>query len=221
MINHSDLIITHSHAGIDFINEINPIYIKKTKFFFHPINPILPSFCPSDLIYDFLIWGDINPYKGVTEFLKFLEETERSHLFKILIVGHCLDKHYKVELNKYLSENIIHYDEFYEIEKIASFADQSRFTLFTYKPESVLSSGSLIESIRMGSAIIGPNTGTFKDLSSFNFIKIYDTYNEIPEISNSFNYSKNAIRTDVIKFYHENSWEIFGGKLYKEVSSIL
>jgi beta-1,4-mannosyltransferase len=221
MINHSDLIITHSHAGIDFINEINPIYTKKTKYFLHPIKPILPTVCPTDCIYDFLIWGDINPYKGVTEFLKFLKETERSHFFKILIVGHCLDKHYKVELNKYLSDNIVHHDEFYEIEKIASLANQSRFTLFTYKPESVLSSGSLIESIRMGSAIIGPNTGMFKDLSSFSFMKTYNNYDGIFEIFNSFNYNKNSLHTEVLKFCNENSWELFGERLFKEVNEIL
>ena|ERR1035437_159621 len=220
MLKHSDLIITHSQSGMDLIKEKNPIYVKKIKYFIHPINPILPTLSKTECIYDFLIWGDIYPYKGVAEFLKFLKETGNIQLYKILIVGRCLDFHYKNELNKYLLFNIIHLDEFYEIDEIANFANQSRFTLFTYKPESFLSSGSLMESIRMGSAIIGPNTGSFKDLSSFNFIKIYNTYDEILDIYN-FNYSKNSILTEVVNFCHENSWDFFGEKLFKELSEVL
>ena len=221
MLKHSDLIFTHSQSGIDLILEKNPSYAKKMKYLVHPVNPIFPLLAHADYIYDFLIWGDIHPYKGVTEFLKFLKETENIHLFKILIVGRCLDYHYKNELNKYLSSNIIHYDEFYEIEKIACFANKSKFTLFTYKPESFLSSGSLMESIRMGSAIIGPNIGAFKDLSSYNFMRTYNTYNEILEIYNDFNYCKKSILTDAVNFCHENSWDLFGKKLLKELSKVL
>jgi beta-1,4-mannosyltransferase len=221
MLKHSDLIFTHSQSGIDIIKEKNPSYAKKIKYLVHPIKPILPLLSHTDYIYDFLIWGDIHPYKGVVEFLRFLKETENIHLFKILIVGRCLNNHYKNELNKYLSLNIIHYDKFYEIEEIASFANQSRFTLFTFKPESFLSSGSLMESIRMGSAIIGPNIGAFKDLNSYSFIKTYNTYDEILEIYNNFDYSKSSIYTEAVKFCNENSWDLFGEKLLKELSKVL
>ena len=187
----------------------------------HPINPILPISSETNFIYDFLIWGDIYAYKGITEFLKFLKESGNLQLYKILIVGRCYDINYKNEVNKYLSLNIIHYDEFYNIEKITNFANQSRFTLFTYRPESFLSSGLLIESIRMGSAIIGPNIGSFKDLSSFKFIKTYNTYEEIIEIYNNFNYNKNSILTEAMNFCQENSWDLFSEKLFKELSKVL
>lgn len=221
MLKHSDLIITHSQAGIDLIKEKKPAYAKKIKYLIHPIKSILPSLSHTDCIYDFLIWGDIYPYKGVAEFLKFLNESGNIQLFKILIVGRSLDIHYKNEVNKYLSNNIIHYEEFYEIEEIANFANQAKFTLFTYRPESVLSSGSLMESIRMGSAIIGPDNGSFKDLSSYNFIRTYNTYDEILEIYNNFNYSKNSILVEAEKFCHEYSWDHFGEILFKELSEVL
>jgi hypothetical protein len=221
MLKHSDLILTHSQSGINFIEEKNPHYAGKVKYIIHPINPILPISSKTKCIYDFLIWGDIYAYKGITEFLKFLIESGNLQFFKILIVGRCFDINYKNELNKYLSLNIIHYDEFYEIKEIAGFANQSRFTLFTYKPKSFLSSGSLMESIRMGSAIIGPNIGSFKDLSSFKFIKTYNTYEEIMEICNNFNYSKNSILAEAVNFCNENSWDLFGEKLFKELSKLL
>ena len=221
MLKHSDLILTHSKSGINFVKERNPLYSKKVKYFMHPINPIFPTLSHSDCIYDFLIWGTIQPYKGIVDFLKYLKDTGKIHFFKILIIGRCLDYQYKKEVDKYLAINIIHLDEYYEIREIANFANQAKFTLFTYKPESLLSSGSLMDSIGMGSAIIGPNIGAFKDLSSYHFINTYSTYDKIIDIYNTYNSNKDSRLKEIDNFCHENSWELFSEKLCKEINKII
>ena len=167
LIKNSDLILTHSKSGIDFIKENHSLYSSKIKFITHPIQEILPESQIEEKIFDFLIWGAISPYKGILEFLKYINESHAFSKFKILIIGRCFDKEYKTEMNKYLTKNIIHHDNFYEFKEIANFAKKTKFILFTHKSASVLSSGSLMDSIRMRSIIIGPNLGAFKDLNSY------------------------------------------------------
>ena len=186
MLKHSDLILTHSKSGINFVKERNPLYSKKVKYFMHPINPIFPTLSHSDCICDFLIWGTIQPYKGIVDFLKYLKDTGKIHFFKILIIGRCLDYQYKKEVDKYL-----------------------------------LSSGSLMDSIGMGSAIIGPNIGAFKDLSSYHFINTYSTYDKIIDIYNTYNSNKDSRLKEIDNFCHENSWELFSEKLCKEINKII
>lgn len=221
MIKYSDLILTHSQAGIDFIKEEYPVYIKKIKYFVHPIKPLFRMTSDKSSLYDFFIWGTIWPYKGVIEFLKFLRESGNTRLFKILIAGRCINEQVKTGLGIYLSENIIHRDEFFEMDEIANFANQSKFTLFTYKTESVLSSGSLMDSIRMGSVIIGPNVGAFKDLKSYSFMQTYDSYEGIIDIFHNFNYDKDIITNEIKGFFNENSWDAFGAKLNNAITSNL
>jgi len=220
MEKHSDLIITHSHDGINFIKDQYPQCLAKVLCFIHPVKKVLRKPLDIETKYDFLIWGVILPYKGILEFLQYVNDTVEMSSFKILIVGKCPDKEYKSKLNCYLSENIIHFDKYYNLEEIASFANQSRFTLFTYKPESVLSSGSLMDSIGMDSVIIGSNIGVFKDLSSYNFVNTYNSFRDIIGIYKNWNKSKDAIRSEIDKFCHENSWEQFGEKLDKEFKKL-
>lgn len=219
MMKHSDLIITHSYGGIDLIKDQYPQCSSKVRYIIHPVQKILSKTSDKEKEYDFLIWGIILPYKGILEFLKYVNDSNEMRSLKILIVGKCWDQEYKLKLNSYLSGNIIHLDKYYDIEGIAGLANQAKFTLFTYKPESVLSSGSLMDSIGMGSIIIGPNIGAFKDLSSYNFVKTYNSYNDIIDIHNNCKESKDSIRSEIDSFCHENSWEHFGEKLFKELNT--
>ena len=153
--------------------------------------------------------------------MRFLEESGNIHSYKILIVGRGINNEIRMELDKYLMTNITYKDEFYPIEEIAGFSNQTKFTLFTYKSESVLSSGSLMDSIRMRSVIIGPDTGAFKDLSSYSFVKTYNTYSEIIEIFNKYEKTRDPMLVEIEKFCLENSWNSFGEKLNKTMISNL
>jgi len=221
MLKYSDFILTHSQDGVEYVKEQNPIYEKKVKYLIHPVTHNFTSTSNDKYLWDFLIWGMIESYKGIIEFLKFLKEKEDIISFRVLIIGQCMDYHYKDELKKYISNHINYYDEFYGLEEIANLARQAKFILFTYKSESLLSSGSLMDSIGMKSVIIGPNVGAFKDLSSYKFIKTYNTFDDIIEINNNYKPRKESDLIAQEKFCIENNWNVFGEKIHKELSEYL
>ncbi len=212
MFKYSDFIITHSGEGIVFSNENFPQYSKKVRYLVHPVRQLPATHVQKELKYDLFIWGTIWPYKGIIEFLKFLKTSGNSHL-KVLIAGICINNDIKAELNNILSENIVYHDQFFEMNEIAAFSSQSKFTLFTYKTGSVLSSGSLMDSIAFGSMIIGPDTGAFKDLSLYGFIRTYNSLEDIIGICNSYSPANNNVELERKLFCNENSWEIFGFRL--------
>jgi beta-1,4-mannosyltransferase len=218
MIKYSDLVLTHSQVGLDFINEEYPGHSSKAVYIIHPVAEALPIEPDSEKKYDFLIWGSVQPYKGIVEFLKFVNGSPDMQSLKILIVGKCFDKDYKKEIDKYLSGNVIYLDEFYELKDISVFASQSKFILFPYKTESILSSGSLIDSIRMHACIIGPNDGAFKDLSIYSFIHTYNSFEEIITIHKNCKSSPVLYYNQIDKFCEDNSWDRFAGKFEKALS---
>jgi beta-1,4-mannosyltransferase len=221
MMKHSNLILTHSQSGIDFANINYPKFSSKIKYLIHPVQEAIPVISDSQKKYDLLIWGVILPYKGISQFLEFAKCSNDWSLIKILIVGKCFDNAYKQLLNKYLSENVIHFDYYYDIKEISRLANQSKFILFTYRSGSVLSSGSLMDSIRMGSNIIGPNFGAFKDLSSYGFMHLYNDFNEIINILKNKEIELESNSREIQNFCLENSWEFFMEKVDIELKRIL
>lgn len=220
MMKHSDLIITHSLGGIDFAKKNYPKFTSKIKYLMHPTLEVLPVVSELPKKYDVLIWGVILPYKGIVQFLKFITDSNESSLLKILIVGKCSDKEYKKQLDVFLSKNITHLDDFYNIDEICRFANQSKFILFTYRSDSVLSSGALMDSIRMGANIIGPNLGAFRDLSSYDFINTYNTYDDITKILKNKEFDVKLNSNEIQNFCFENSWNFFIEKFNKELNEI-
>src|SRR5690606_28180132 len=101
----------------------------------------------------------------------------------------------------------------FDLEMIAEFSNQSKFTLFTYKSDTVISSGSLIDAIRMGSVIIGPNHAAFKDLSTYSFVKTYESFEEIFAIHDSYVPLTDLQQQERLEFCKANSWEKFIEKL--------
>jgi|WetSurMetagenome_2_1015567.scaffolds.fasta_scaffold07622_2 beta-1,4-mannosyltransferase len=218
MFKHSDFILTHSQAGVDFAREKYPAYVKKVKYFIHPLNKLYPGDAEKEPVYDFFIWGTIWPYKGIIEFLKFLKESGNNE-FRILIAGICINEQIKKELQPFLSDKITHLDKFLEFDEIAALARQSRFTLFTYCTDSVLSSGSLMDSIAMRSVVIGPDAGAFKDLGRYGFVRTYKTYSDIVNIYKSDSVPDPNTEKDLDDFWKENNWETFGERLYYDFTS--
>ncbi len=220
MVKHSNLILTHSEAGIEYIQEKYPSYAKKVKFIIHPIPPHFPFVEKAEKKYDFLIWGTISPYKGHLEFLEYLEKNGALGKYKILIIGRYSNQEYGKKLRQYLSDNIQLDDKFYELEEIAHFAHQSRFVLFTHKPTSVLSSGALMDSIRMGAKIIGPNHGAFKDLKDYSFVNTYEHFDQIHNIYES-NREIAAPLSEMKVFCKDNSWHAFADKITSHIDGIM
>jgi beta-1,4-mannosyltransferase len=215
MIKQADFILTHSGAGVEYVEEKFPKQVKKVHYVVHPIDKLSATNQRSQIAYDFLIWGTIYPYKGILEFLDYASKNQTQ--IKILIVGVCPDDDLYQKLSAYFSENIVHISKYLSMDELSHLAAQSKYILFTYNSDSVLSSGSLMDSIAMGACIIGPKKGAFKDLEENSFIDTYSDYDEIFKIIDKPALDNNIIRTDIENFCFENSWEKFYNKIEKDI----
>ena len=220
LVKYSDLIVTHSSEGILFVREHYPSEVFKVFYLNHPMRKKPEKIGKKMAVqYDFLIWGTLQPYKGVLEFLKFLNNSEEGKNVKLLIAGKCFDEAYKDQLRPYLNENITFKEDFFSLEEIKEMAHHSNFILFTHKTFSVLSSGALMDAIGMGAKIIGPDNGSFKDLSSLSFVKTYLTYEDIIDFG-KFATNNPIDFEEVNSFYAENTWEKFGIKLGRRMQEL-
>ncbi len=221
MMNEADLIITHSNEGIEFIRREFPLSLKKARYLIHPMDGVLIKKSEQEKEFDFFIWGTIYPYKGVTEFLRYASKTSLLKELRILVAGICLNDKVRTEVKKLATGNIVYIERFLDFDQIAQLAGKSRFILFTYNSDSVLSSGSLMDSIRMGSVVIGPDKGSFKDLKSLSFISTYSSFDDIISIYNERKHSTFNYLDDAKRFCIQNSWESYGDKLSRVSSGIL
>lgn len=220
MMKNADLIITHSNEGIEFTKRNYPKYAHKIIYEIHPIKERLKSET-SQKKFDFLFWGTIHPYKNVVKFLKFLKTRKDIEAPKVLIVGHCSDDDYEKELTSCLTDNVIFENKFYEMDAIADLAAQSKYILFTYSAQSVLSSGALMDSIRMSTEIIGPNHGAFKDLAFLPTIHVYDTYEDVVRIFKNGAKIKKSNQQELDRFIEENGWLKFAERLQKHTKKLM
>ncbi|WP_025007223.1 glycosyltransferase family protein [Marinilabilia salmonicolor] len=214
MFRYSHLIVTHSKAAMHFAKkETN----KKVVFFNHPINPELLKFNTdynpnNEKYYDILIWGSIEPYKGVLEFLQYVNTNNIK--WKIRIVGRCKINSYEKEIRKLTSSNITFENKAVSFEYLSSLIKTSKFVLFPYKSTSVSSSGALMDTIALLGNIIGPNIGAFQELKEDNICKTFNSYEDIDEIVNSREQNNLAAFQ---KFIDVNSWSNFGLNLKHEI----
>ncbi|WP_375585478.1 hypothetical protein [Cyclobacterium xiamenense] len=216
MMRRSDTIITHSESGKSFVEETYPEHAGKVVVILHPIRELFPI-KDSDKTIDFLIWGSVHRYKGIDKFLRFLSTLPDASQYKVRIVGKCFDKAYLEEITSYLSDNITFCNEILDLEEIYKIAQQSKFILFTYNSDTVISSGSLIDSIRMGSIIVGPNHGAFKDLSHLSFVKTYEHFEQIVDLFQHPGTTTETLKLERDAFFEENNW----GKFIEKVDRVL
>ncbi len=219
MMKNSDLILTHSSNGIEFGKKRYPKAVKKIKYEIHPIKSRLNAEY-AEKKYDFIFWGSIQPYKGIVRFLKFVKERKDTSTIKILIIGNCLDVDYKKQIESYVCSNITYKEKFYSFEDIGKFAAQSKYILFTYSRSSVLSSGALMDSMRMNCRVIGPNYGAFQDLSYLTMVNTYNDFEDVLKIL-SLDQLQPIDNTELDIFFKENSWLAFAHKLNVYTSELL
>jgi hypothetical protein len=220
MMKNANLILTHSQEGIEFGREKYPRYAHKIKYHMIPLAPLFPASAPVEKQYDLFIWGTIQPYKGVLEFVQFLNASGNPEQIKVLIIGRCFDVQYKQQLQENLNEQVIFDDSFYEMEAILRFAQQSKYILFTYKPNSVLSSSALMDAIRMRTRIIGPHFGAFKDLQGWGLVKTYTQYEDILRLVQEHQPLSAEDHAKIDNFYQCHNWEQFAETLKTDLSEL-
>jgi hypothetical protein len=213
MLKYSSVIITHSEDALMYLKQQCSTLVY---FFHHPVsNSIkLDTEVVDSVKYDILIWGTILKYKGIKEFLQQLEEKNLLNMFRINIIGKCADEKYDEYLKQYRNAHINYENRIVSFEELNKLMKETRYVLFPYLPDSVSSSGALIDTIVMGGVPLGPNIGAFKDLNKENVCLNYTTYNELINILSE---DRNIEPMAREKFINTNKWTTFAKNLYHNI----
>jgi beta-1,4-mannosyltransferase len=209
----ADYILTHSSSGIELLPD------QKTKekalYLPHPfsIKPIVPAKRIKEKEYDILIWGTVQPYKGVDAFLSYCRKNIQLGNLKILVAGIISPDSYVQCITQFASPNIKIINRYINDEDLVMFIEKSRIVLFTYLKDSVLSSGALVFSMQQKALILGPDTGAFHDMYQEGLIEVYHDHNSLYEKIQLLLNNRNSylIRSDL--FITENTWSRFSEKI--------
>lgn len=219
MIRRSDLIITHAKEGLSVIPR------RKLKIYEpHPVvdSEILEK-VPNR--FDIIIWGSIAKYKGIHNFLKFLEESDKIVDFKILIAGKIMEPELEQTLERFNEryENLTLFNKFIPREELNLLIMQSSVILFTYNAESILSSGALMDSLAFPVTIMGPHSGAFRDLEEEKLIYTFtDLGNLVSHLERlrSIEFNDFGSLSRRKQFMKEHTWDKFGEVVTKTLLNL-
>lgn len=204
--NSATTIVIHTEETYKYISEKRH---SKCKYIFHPFNREYYCHSNEGIKYDVLIWGAMQPYKGILEFVQFYQSSNLS--LRIKIIGFFASKEYYNQVKKHCDNTINLEDRFVSKDELRELHEQSKYVLFTYNGASVLNSAALVESLSLGNCIIGPNVGAFKELKEKNLVLSYDRLNDIYSILTK---THNICASDVADFIKNNSWSGYSNKLF-------
>ena len=208
MSRQSDVILTHSKEAEIYLKGLG-IDAKRIHYLCHPMKHYEIS-CQKacEKVYDILIWGSINPYKGIADFLEFAKENKEE--YKIKLVGYTSNIEYSNRITNALTGNVSFENRKVDFGELEDLIASSRFVLFPYLKKSVSSSGALMDTLSFGGSPIGPNKGAFVDMEAEGLCYTYNNYKDIRDIISK----KNSVPYEEIeKFIKNNSWDSFVEKL--------
>ncbi|WP_404684931.1 glycosyltransferase family protein [Raoultella terrigena] len=224
LYNQSHIIITHSKQAEVFLRG-NKKVKGKVIFVHHPINDSLINKKTSsphcnnkeNKTYDAIIWGSIEPYKGILEFLRYYSSNKKKNIDKMLIIGRCNNESYFQELLSCCPENIEIQNRKVDFSELAVLIEDSKCVLFPYKSGSISSSGALMDTIALGGHAIGPKVGAFNDLEKEGLCKTFSEYSEIDNLIENIG----SINADKLcDFINNNTWEKFGDYISMMIKTI-
>lgn len=207
----SSLIVAHSQEATDYAHSHTkcPVFYRP-----HPFKKKTYGVWSGDSREsDFLLWGDIYPYKGIVEFLK--NPLLKQGNISVFIIGKPTSEELLKQIECNLSANIRFENRRAGYDEIAILCKKSKYVLFPYVGDSISSSGVLMDTLQMGGTPVGPNKGAFADLQR---LGCCITYNNINEVFSFLCNGRQSVRLEsknVDSFIEQNSWEAFGVWLYK------
>jgi glycosyltransferase involved in cell wall biosynthesis len=207
----ADFILCHATEGLNILTDNN--HRAKARYIPHPFKKAPIQDFKHEKKYDILIWGAIRPYKGIDNYLTFLESKKILKNYRTLIIGKIFPKEYEVAFNRFESEIITIENKYVDDETLNELINLSSIILFTYNEKTVLSSGALIYSLAQGAFVIGPNTGAFRDMYSEGLIDVFDDYDDLILKINYHLINPSQTKDKLKDFINNNSWEKFGAEL--------
>ena len=213
LINHADIILTHSLEGVRFGKTLMKEN-KKIEFIHLPIeNNIGKISHKTDKDIDILIWGSISPYKGIDTFLEYLKDNEIYREINIHIVGKITDTKLEEKLKSYENKNIIIENNFISSERLEELLSRTKIVLFTYAGYSTLSSAALIDTLSYGNYVIGPDVGAFRDLREEGIIDTFINFEDLLQQIERGIFNQNSNNQKLANFIEKNTWSKFGNWL--------
>ena len=213
LFENADLIIAHSKEAAVFAKH----HTKKENVIFrhHPIvTPLKGLLIEETKTIDVLIWGEIFPYKGVLEFVQYINS--KGNILNVHIIGRCKDKLLAQAINEQCNEHIHFQNTRVEFSELKVLIAKSKFVLFPYIGDCVSSSGALIDTIAMGGNSLGPNVGAFKDLEEEGCCLTYTDYDDMVCILNS---ERKINKENIEAFLRYNSWDSFVNSIIEKLNS--
>jgi glycosyltransferase involved in cell wall biosynthesis len=169
----ADKIFTHSKQ-LDIYNRIPGI-----RCFDHPVesNEFIEE--QPDPEFDVLVWGNQSPYKGTKDLLQYNRQHTTLQHVKFLVAGSFSSADFYHEVESLKEPNVQVINRVVEDKELLQLFRQSKFVLFCYKKDSVLSSAALCKTLSYGKTIIGPNVGAFKELGEKGLVYTYETFDDL------------------------------------------
>ena len=213
----SSIIITHSEEGVRLVHDDFPYAANKVHYIDHPTKcrlPLATAASTAEKKYDLLIWGTIARYKGIFEFVDYIRTNKIDHL-RICIVGGASEAVFN-DLKAICPDNVTLINQRPSFDELADYINQSEFVLCPYAPETILSSGMLMDSLSFGAKVIGPEVGSFKDYAGNSLLNVYTfkSFDDIDGIVQQHKHDSVSL-ANYRKFLEENDWTHYAQKLAK------
>lgn len=154
--------------------------------------------------YDLLIWGSISKYKGVYDFIKYLNDNKINDL-KVCVLGKCNSELLVNDIKSVSTPNTTLVLKSASFEELAEYISFSDFVLMPYKHDTILSSGTLMDTLSFGAKVIGPDTGSFSDYSKNYDLNVY--------VFNKFDDIKDIVKNTMIQKYQRKDTVSFLKKI--------
>jgi beta-1,4-mannosyltransferase len=213
MLERADLVLTLAGEGVRYATALCPSVAGRIHYLPHPMHaePFTPGMQPFDQRpYDLLIWGRLAAYKGLTDFVEFLNANALQDRYRIKVAGSFTDRRASTTLAAaapYLDID----DRVIPDAALRDLMAQSRIVLFPYRPDTVLGSSALMASLASDACIIGPHAGAFRDCADLGLISVFDRLADLPgAIDRALASDRTAMLDRRRAFAARYTWEWFG-----------
>lgn len=216
LVRQADIVVAHAKESLQAINA--PL----VRHYPHPFKdiPTGPLFALS-FQYDILIWGTIQPYKGIREFLEYVHEKGHTNL-RICVQGKCPDIAYSQSLKNLETDSIQIVNRFTDDDELKRLFAQARIIVFTYRSESVLSSGALIESLTNYKTVIGPDFGNFRDCAQEGLSYTYTDFDDLIRLVTDLVTHRLPLISEekIDAFMRQHSWDAYARFLKAQLTGL-
>lgn len=211
----SDLIITHSISASLHLKENTT-----SKIFYHP-HPFKQRIelenSTNVFKRDILIWGSIEKYKGIAEFLEYMHEYNLFEKYRVMIIGKCGDEDYEKKITSFLKGDSVFENRFADFDELKTLIRETKLVLFPYLKNSISSSGALMDSLLFGATVVGPNVGAFKDISAD---ELCFTFNDYSDIFRMVDRNATIEPNKIEQYVNCNTWECFSRRFDEYIEKI-